>query len=641
MALRRRLLALVLAALGAAPAAATPAAFEAQVDQLQRSGYEHPDAALAGLQQLRRQASTPEALRLVLQALGSIQAQAGRSRDAEATAELLLELAQQPAPREQAGRALAGSNLVRAQVAENGGQSAMAAALAQAALQVFEADCPPHTERPLHCDYRAAWSARQIVQRRAVGQGVAATQAAHARAALALAEAGGDARRQATSLGALAVLAEEAGDGEEARRLIARARRLVLPLDDMGELARLSDIEARLAGIRGDQRHALHHHQQAQLMAARADAPRLEARMLTNLSDAYVHAQRPADALAAAEKALLIIRQRHDLRAERAAVNNAGLAKIGLGRLAEGKEDLARLIALWEAGGDTGRQAETLREFGEALAAAGDARAAIDLFHRERALSAELMRINRSAALKELQARNDAEARQRDIDLLARDNALKTEALANRALQQRIGWLLAAVMLAATAAALLLYRRVRSTHRELAASQVRLQAQSERDPLTQLSNRRHFQAAMARLAAPDGSFHGGLLLVDIDHFKRINDVQGHAAGDEVLVEVARRLQAAAGPADLVVRWGGEEFLLVRPGADAAAVQRLAQQLLAAVAGKPVVAGGQPLQLSASIGHGSFPLPPHGRPVRHEQAIALVDRALYAAKHQGRNRAVGV
>ncbi|MFN6998052.1 MAG: hypothetical protein ACK4PH_28020, partial [Aquincola tertiaricarbonis] len=187
VALRRRLLALVLAALGAAPAAATPAAFEAQVDQLQRSGYEHPDAALAGLQQLRRQASTPEALRLVLQALGSIQAQAGRSRDAEATAELLLELAQQPAPREQAGRALAGSNLVRAQVAENGGQSAMAAALAQAALQVFEADCPPQTERPLHCDYRAAWSARQIVQRRAVGQGVAATQAAHARAALALA----------------------------------------------------------------------------------------------------------------------------------------------------------------------------------------------------------------------------------------------------------------------------------------------------------------------------------------------------------------------------------------------------------------------------------------------------------------------
>lgn len=634
---------LVLALLGAVPpAAATPAAFEAQVDTLQRSGYEHPAAALAGLQQLRQQAATPEALRLVLQALGSIQAQAGRSRDAEATAELLLELSQQPAAAPGgAARALASSNLVRAQVAENGGQSAMAAALAQAALQALEPDCPPRSDSAQACDYRAAWSARQILQRRAVGQGVAATQAAHARAALALAEAGGDVRRQATSLGALAVLAEERGETDEARRLVARAKRLVQPLDDVGELARISDIEARLAGLRGERRHALQHHQLARTLAARADAPRLEARMLVNLSDAYVNARRPAEALAAAEQALRIIRERNDLRAERAAVNNAGLAKIGLGRLAEGKEDLARLLVLWEAGGDTGRQAETLREFGEALAAAGDARAAIDLFHRERALGAELMRTNRNAALKELQARNDAQARQRDIDLLARDNALKTEALANRALQQRIGWLLAAVMLAATAAALLLYRRVRSTHRELAASRVRLLAQSERDPLTQLSNRRHFQTAMTGLAATDGSFRGGLLLVDIDHFKHINDVQGHAAGDEVLVEVARRLQACAGPADLVVRWGGEEFLLVRPGADAAAVQRLAQRLLAAVADTPVMAGGRPLTLSVSIGHGSFPLAPHGRPVRHEQAIALVDRALYAAKHQGRNRAVGL
>ena len=133
--------------------------------------------------------------------------------------------------------------------------------------------------------------------------------------------------------------------------------------------------------------------------------------LLTNLSDAYARLGRPADALRAAERALPIVRRHHDVRTERVLINNAGLAKIGLGRIAEGKRDLARLLELWQRNGETGRQVATLREFGEALAAAGDARGALELYHRERALSAEVMRANRSIALKELQSRNDADAR--------------------------------------------------------------------------------------------------------------------------------------------------------------------------------------------------------------------------------------
>lgn len=635
------LLPLLAAAVPAGPA--EPPAVQAlaeRLDALQRSGYEHPAQALATLGQLRERTQDPESMRLVLLAIGSIHAQAGNALQAGAVAEALLDLSRDNPQL----RANASSNLVRALVAENAGQTAVAAALAQSALDAFEADCPPKrtpARSALPCDYRSAWQAHQILQRRAVGQGVPAAEAVQARAALALAEAFHDPRRQAANLATLALLAEARGDGDEARHLIGQARRLVHPLDDLTELARLTDTEARMADLRGDPRAGLHFHELAQQQAARANAPRLEGRMLTNLSDAYVRAGRPAAALAAAEKGLTIVRERNDLRAERVLINNAGLAKIGLGRLAEGKEDLARLLRLWEESGDTGRQVGTLTEYGEALAAAGDARSALELFHRERALSAELMRINRNVALKELQGRNEAEARQRDIELLARDNALKTEALANRALLQRFGWVLALAMLAATAAALLLYRRVRATHRELAASQVQLQALSERDPLTQLSNRRHLQAEMARLTQPDGAFHGGLLLVDVDHFKRINDEAGHAAGDEVLVEVARRLHAAVTPDDLVVRWGGEEFLVVLPGADAARTGRLAQRLLRAVAGEPVQAGGHSLRVTASIGHGVFPLTQTARPLRYEQALNLVDRALYDAKHEGRNRAIGL
>jgi diguanylate cyclase (GGDEF)-like protein len=337
---------------------------------------------------------------------------------------------------------------------------------------------------------------------------------------------------------------------------------------------------------------------------------------------------------------LPIVRSRNDLRAERALINNAGIAKIGLGRIADGRLDMNRALELSQRGGDTGRQANTLLEFGEALAAAGDARGALELYHRERALSAELMRVNRSVALKDLQTRNDAVARQREIELLARDNALKTAALANRDLLQRLWWLLAGVMLLAITLVTMLYRRVREINQRLAASHVQLQVQSERDPLTNLANRRHFQAVMAGLGNTHG-FEGVLLLVDIDHFKKINDVHGHSAGDQVLVEVAKRLNDAVRNDDLVVRWGGEEFLILAPQAVAEQAEQMATRVLRILGQTPISVGTQALRVTGSIGYARFPLPPYNADVPWEQAINLVDMALYTAKNQGRNRSVGI
>jgi diguanylate cyclase (GGDEF)-like protein len=251
------------------------------------------------------------------------------------------------------------------------------------------------------------------------------------------------------------------------------------------------------------------------------------------------------------------------------------------------------------------------------------------------------MRVNRTIALKDLQSRNDAEARERDIELLSRDNALKTEALANRELQQRIWWLLAAVMALASVLVALLYRRVREANRRLAASHLQLQAQSERDPLTNLANRRHFQAVMTSRSAQTQGFEGALLLVDIDHFKRINDGQGHATGDQVLVEVARRLNEAVRSDDLVVRWGGEEFLILAPSAAPEQIDQMALRVLNALGSEPVRIGKTSVQVTASIGYARFPLPPYTTDVPWEQAINLADMALYTAKNQGRNRAVGI
>jgi diguanylate cyclase (GGDEF)-like protein len=632
--------ALLFAACTAAHAApAAHSGFGDQVDALVRDGFERPAQSLAALKQL---ASEPGHVinerRILLQAMGVIEARSGAAGRAGAIAEEMLALASDDA----SGRMQAGSNLVRAHVADTAGQLDVASALAQAALPVFQATCnaPAATAMPADCDYRSAWAALLLLERRAKSTGVAVTAAAHAQTAFDLAEAAGDARRQARNLGALAVYAQERGERDATVWLMAQARRLVEPLNDLAEQAGVSIVQAQLNTMQGDMKACLQALEEALAQAVTANATRLQAQILNNIADTYVRMERPVDALRAAERALPIMRRYNDVRAERVLIANIGIAKIGVGRIAEGKQDMLKVIELWQQTGETGRQAQTLREFGEALAKAGDTRDALDLYHRERALSAELMRVNRSVALKDLQARNDAEARQRDIELLGRDNALKTEALANRDLLQRIWWLLATVMLLAIALVVMLYRRVRETNRRLAANHVQLRAQSERDPLTNLANRRHFQSVMATLGAAH-RFEGALLLVDIDHFKHVNDTHGHAAGDQVLIEVAKRLNEAVRSDDLVVRWGGEEFLILAPRAAPEQAEQMAARVLAALANASIDVGTAALRITASIGYARFPLPPYGADVPWEQAINLADMALYTAKNQGRNRAVGI
>ena len=178
----------------------------------------------------------------------------------------------------------------------------------------------------------------------------------------------------------------------------------------------------------------------------------------------------------------------------------------------------------------------------------------------------------------------------------------------------------------------------------LEASRLQLQAQSDRDPLTNLANRRHFQDVMVRLGGAAG-FEGALLLVDIDHFKHVNDRHGHAAGDRVLVETARRLNEAVRSDDLVVRWGGEEFLILAPRASAEQARQVATRVLRVLGRNPIqIADGpeaETLRVTASIGYARFPLPPDTTAVPWEQAVNLADMALYTAKNQGRNRAVGI
>ncbi len=186
----------------------------------------------------------------------------------------------------------------------------------------------------------------------------------------------------------------------------------------------------------------------------------------------------------------------------------------------------------------------------------------------------------------------------------------------------------------------------------LTSSNLRLEEANRTDPLTQVANRRDLQHWLDDLAprvqrevSSDPRGHHGLMLfmLDIDDFKRINDSLGHQAGDEVLVEFAQRLRAYCRGEDKLVRWGGEEFLLVvrnLPREDAAA---LAERIRLAIAHEPLqLRSGRSLSLSCSIGFAPWPLAA-GWPAlgEWEQSVNLADQALYEAKRRGKNGWVGL
>ena len=165
-------------------------------------------------------------------------------------------------------------------------------------------------------------------------------------------------------------------------------------------------------------------------------------------------------------------------------------------------------------------------------------------------------------------------------------------------------------------------------------TEARAQFLALHDPLTGLPNRAHlmqrFEEEVHRLRA--GREQAALVFIDLDHFKDVNDTLGHAAGDALLVEIARRLRHAVSGSDLVARLGGDEFLLLLASRDArATVNALRDRLMRAIA-EPMDLGGHQVQVTPSLGVSVYP--DDGQDI--ETLLRHADLAMYTAKERGRN-----
>lgn len=180
-------------------------------------------------------------------------------------------------------------------------------------------------------------------------------------------------------------------------------------------------------------------------------------------------------------------------------------------------------------------------------------------------------------------------------------------------------------------------KRLVELHEELITAREALRTQAMVDPLTQVWNRRAFMdvASKELSRARRSQRSAGLLMIDLDHFKSVNDTHGHPAGDAVLAEAARRIQTVLRDGDQLARFGGEEFVVLLAECNARGAWVAAERVRREVSRAAVQHGAASIPISASIGAAAAPAGSEALGMLIDRA----DRALYEAKRAGRNRTV--
>ncbi len=410
----------------------------------------------------------------------------------------------------------------------------------------------------------------------------------------------------------------------------------------------------------GEMDLATQHFGDALAIAREHDLPR--GNQLSNYGAMLRDAGRMEEALATHQEALRFYESVGDAAGIPVALANIGETLTQLGQPERAAEYFQRAREGYLKTDIRPRRLQLYPRMIDNLEALGRHADALAMMREFKALSDESVSVESNERIARLEATIELARTEQKLASSERDRLLQESALAeSRAAQARQRTLAIALglgLLALGLFALLLVRQVRfkaranalleQKNREIEAQRANLEQlnetirrQSLRDALTGLPNRRFLQQFMQqRDEAPEAAAEPlFLVMVDIDHFKRINDRLGHLVGDRALVHLAGLLLGCQAEADVVVRWGGEEFLWLVPGRSAEVVIGRCEALQRALQASPLLHAGQAEPLTVSMGWCPHPLWPQMQSDWH-LSLRIADDALYLAKTGGRNRWVG-
>jgi diguanylate cyclase (GGDEF)-like protein len=594
-----------------------------------------PQRTLAELHTLlpRADAAPAGERRYVYALYGQAQVLAGNTADAANLADRLAD----EAGRTRDPATMANALLIRATIESSTGDAARSAALAREAEELVARSADPYLR------YWAALAVGTSARTRGMPE-VALTSLQRA---LSLAQESDDAYRRSNALYQLSVLQLALKNGPAAIDASLAAYKDGEAAKNAYSMANARMAESAVMELLDRPARELAAMEEALYIARSSKSEVAEARALINLSDIRLRRKQYAEAFELARRSQQVAQALGNFGLAATSKANMGFALLGQGRIGEGRRLTDEALAEYERTGATAEIADLIGEYGRSLEQVGDFSGALALYHRERKLNDEIAIQTRQRILLDVQEKYETEKRRREIDLLNRENELKTIEIANRVLLQRIWWLLAGVFAVSFVVVAWLYQKLRVINKLLAQKNAELSVQSSRDPLTALYNRRYFHNFIASEKShadhwrrEEDNVTRALLLIDIDHFKETNDRFGHALGDAVLVAVADRLRDTLRETDMIVRWGGEEFL-VYVTTKAERIDEIAARILHAISAQPITLHDKVIRTTASIGYMTMPLPPTRRPLSWDRAMGLVDMALYMAKVNGRNRAYGI
>ena len=389
---------------------------------------------------------------------------------------------------------------------------------------------------------------------------------------------------------------------------------------------------------------------EAMRLARKVSDRSLEVTALNNLSDAAFEQGQFQACVQYAQQTLELSQKLANQAIISSAQINLGLCHMGLGLVRQGAGEVNMGIAYLRNSKAKPDIEQVLGQLATAYEKAGLYKEAYAAMVEQRDLSMELFRDDRDRSVAEMKARFDASEREKQIEMLEQKNQVQSVELKNKSLQRIIFILASLIALAIAIIIWYLYRKVSESNRNLQEANVKLEHQSTRDPLTGLLNRRafhdtmNFRTQMTERRSTDNKINPphALVILDIDHFKVVNDHYGHAGGDMVLIEISNRLTNIMRDNDMLMRWGGEEFLIFLNHIPPENLAKVVERILITVGARPIIFDKNSLAVTISAGYISLaPGADSEVDLNWEKSLNLADSALYMAKTRGRNQAIGI